>query len=273
MIQPSCQAEQDAARGLVTLKGYRESQLNPTDLTKPNPSHMAHYPTPLSRSYGHSDINLPPVSLPPIQHSNSDETHSLPSIQTIMAPIWVLDSPVKSRHYPNKEMAYESHRSPLHLVNYQQYHHQHHHRHYHRFQPYPLSPNHSRDKTNCRHRAFIPQDTWMESDDSNDDSLPLNTIKEEEEEEGLAKYINKQGDIGREKPRWTQEMKASLFRVIVAHKGLSDMASFDWITIGQEVGRPGKACKDQWRRAILPKLQQSFEENDISESDMIPPFQ
>ncbi|KAI8370121.1 hypothetical protein EDC96DRAFT_573639 [Choanephora cucurbitarum] len=270
MIQPSCQAEQDAARGLVTLKGYSKSQLNPIDLTKPKPNHMAHYPTPLSRSYRHSDINFPPVSLPPIHHPNPDERHSLPSIQTIMAPVWVLDSPVKSRHHPNKEMAYESHRSPLHLVNYQQYHH---HRHYHRFQPYTSSPSHSRDKVNYRHRTLIPQDTWIESDDSNDDSLPLNTIKEEEEEEEEGPTKDKQGDIGREKPRWTQEMKASLFRVIVAHKGLSDMASFDWTAIGQEVGRPGKACKDQWRRAILPKLQQSFEENDISESDMIPPFQ
>lgn len=64
---------------------------------------------------------------------------------------------------------------------------------------------------------------------------------------------------GREKPRWTVDMRKKLFRVVTTQKKLADMATFDWDAIGRQVGRPGKACKDQWRRALLPKLEQSFE--------------
>ncbi|KAI9475703.1 MAG: hypothetical protein EXX96DRAFT_638934 [Benjaminiella poitrasii] len=63
---------------------------------------------------------------------------------------------------------------------------------------------------------------------------------------------------GKEKPRWSIGMREALFNAVIAQKGLTDMASFDWAEIGRQIGRSGKACKDQWRRALLPKLQQSF---------------
>lgn len=62
-----------------------------------------------------------------------------------------------------------------------------------------------------------------------------------------------------EKPRWSNPMRHTLLLAIIEQKELADMATFNWAAIGKQVGRSGKACKDQWRRAILPKLQQMYE--------------
>lgn len=82
---------------------------------------------------------------------------------------------------------------------------------------------------------------------------PIRTLVHEEEEEEENKRAN-------EKPRWSNPMKNALLEAVIEQKELSDMATFNWAAIGKQVGRSGKACKDQWRRAILPKLQQLFED-------------
>ncbi|KAI7900250.1 uncharacterized protein BX663DRAFT_563181 [Cokeromyces recurvatus] len=79
--------------------------------------------------------------------------------------------------------------------------------------------------------------------------------------------MNGKRKMGKEKPRWSVEMREALFNAVIAHKGLMDMASFDWPVIGKQIGRSGKACKDQWRRALLPKLQQTFEASSQREQE------
>ncbi|KAI8353322.1 hypothetical protein BD560DRAFT_408238 [Blakeslea trispora] len=185
MLQPSCQAEQDAARGLVTLKDYCGHPF----YSRHPPSHV-------------KSTEIPPVLLPPIQHTHSKQPQHLPSIHSLVRPVVVL--------HPARPYVLHP---PLHLYR------------------VPYQPPCPKEET------------------------VLNKIIEEEDSEDEEMSDLKQA----EKPRWSQAMRASLFQVIVAHKGLSDMTSFDWTSIGQEVGRSGKACKDQWRRAILPRLQQSFE--------------
>lgn len=72
----------------------------------------------------------------------------------------------------------------------------------------------------------------------------------------------KKGKSVKEKPRWTAEMRESLLKAVITYKNLDDMTSFHWSQIGKQVGRSGKACKDQWRRALLPKIQQTFDRCD-----------
>jgi hypothetical protein len=88
-----------------------------------------------------------------------------------------------------------------------------------------------------------------EEDDDEDEEHPTTTNKRKLKARGT-----------KEKPRWTTDMRKKLFHIVVEQKKLADMATFEWATIGKQVGRSGKACKDQWRRALLPKLQQSFED-------------
>ncbi|KAK4511418.1 uncharacterized protein ATC70_012633 [Mucor velutinosus] len=73
---------------------------------------------------------------------------------------------------------------------------------------------------------------------------------------------NKKGKYVKEKPRWTAEMRESLLKAVITYKNLDDMTSFHWSQIGKQVGRSGKACKDQWRRALLPKIQHTFDRCD-----------
>ncbi|KAI9491863.1 hypothetical protein BDB00DRAFT_830957 [Zychaea mexicana] len=58
----------------------------------------------------------------------------------------------------------------------------------------------------------------------------------------------------KKKPRWQDPERLTLFRAIVREKQLDDMTTFHWDKIAKAVGRAGKACKDQWRREILPTL-------------------
>lgn len=56
------------------------------------------------------------------------------------------------------------------------------------------------------------------------------------------------------KPRWQETERLDLLKAIVKEKHLDDMTSFSWDRISLVVGRAKKACKDQWRREILPAL-------------------
>jgi hypothetical protein len=78
-----------------------------------------------------------------------------------------------------------------------------------------------------------------------------------------AKKTNKKGKgATKEKPRWSPQLRETLLKAVIAYKNLDDMTSFHWCQIGKQVGRSGKACKDQWRRALLPKIQQTFDHYD-----------
>ncbi|EIE75900.1 hypothetical protein G6F46_007392 [Rhizopus delemar] len=62
-------------------------------------------------------------------------------------------------------------------------------------------------------------------------------------------------DSGKKKPRWSMDDRAKLISAIIKDKKLDDMTTFDWDSISSHVNRGNKACKDQWRREILPVLQ------------------
>ena len=61
----------------------------------------------------------------------------------------------------------------------------------------------------------------------------------------------------KKKPRWQDLERGILFKAIIQDKHLGDMSTFNWDKIAKVVGRCGKACKDQWRREILPALKKS----------------
>ncbi|OAD69103.1 Homeodomain-like DNA binding domain-containing transcription factor [Phycomyces blakesleeanus NRRL 1555(-)] len=73
------------------------------------------------------------------------------------------------------------------------------------------------------------------------------------------------------KPRWKDAERLRLFQAIVKDKLLDDMASFHWDKIAVEVGRPKKACKDQWRRELLPnfmaRMQASYQPEQGDDQD------
>jgi hypothetical protein len=58
----------------------------------------------------------------------------------------------------------------------------------------------------------------------------------------------------KKKPRWNNTERCSLFKAIIKDKQLDNMATFNWDKIAIDVGRARKACKDQWRREVLPAL-------------------
>ncbi|KAI8090032.1 uncharacterized protein BX664DRAFT_386424 [Halteromyces radiatus] len=61
-------------------------------------------------------------------------------------------------------------------------------------------------------------------------------------------------DLTSVKPRWQETERKNLLKAIVKEKQLDDMTSFSWDRISLAVGRAKKACKDQWRREVLPAL-------------------
>lgn len=61
-------------------------------------------------------------------------------------------------------------------------------------------------------------------------------------------------DREKKKPRWNTSERTKLFMAIIKDKGLDNMASYNWERIACSVGRARKACKDQWRREVLPAL-------------------
>lgn len=56
------------------------------------------------------------------------------------------------------------------------------------------------------------------------------------------------------KPRWQEAERLELLEAIVKEKELDDMSTIRWDRISLAVGRAKKACKDQWRREILPNM-------------------
>ncbi|OBZ91496.1 hypothetical protein A0J61_00462 [Choanephora cucurbitarum] len=56
------------------------------------------------------------------------------------------------------------------------------------------------------------------------------------------------------KPRWQDSERQELMEAIVKEKNLDDMSTIPWDKISKAVGRAKKACKDQWRREVLPGL-------------------
>jgi hypothetical protein len=60
------------------------------------------------------------------------------------------------------------------------------------------------------------------------------------------------------KPRWQEAERLELLEAIVKEKNLDDMTSIRWDLISLAVGRAKKACKDQWRRELLPNLMRRF---------------
>jgi hypothetical protein len=99
-------------------------------------------------------------------------------------------------------------------------------------------------------RDPVVQEVVKEEDSLDDD--------DDDEEEVYPRLKKRRSN---EKPRWSNPMRHALLMAIIEQKELSEMASFNWASIGKQVGRSGKACKDQWRRAILPKLQHMYEED------------
>lgn len=61
-------------------------------------------------------------------------------------------------------------------------------------------------------------------------------------------------DHEKKKPRWNNKERCNLFMAIIKDRQLEDMSTYNWDKIASKVGRARKACKDQWRREVLPAL-------------------
>ncbi|KAI7903069.1 uncharacterized protein BX663DRAFT_509447 [Cokeromyces recurvatus] len=70
------------------------------------------------------------------------------------------------------------------------------------------------------------------------------------------------------KPRWQDHERQDLLEAIVRVKSLDDMATIPWDAISKSVGRAKKACKDQWRRELLPYLIDGLFANNNSSTTM-----
>jgi hypothetical protein len=62
----------------------------------------------------------------------------------------------------------------------------------------------------------------------------------------------------KKKPRWNNKERCNLFMAIIRDRELDDMSTYNWDKIASKVGRARKACKDQWRREVLPALIQGL---------------
>jgi hypothetical protein len=60
------------------------------------------------------------------------------------------------------------------------------------------------------------------------------------------------------RPRWQDSERQDLIEAIVKEKNLDDMSTIPWDRVSKAVGRAKKACKDQWRRELLPGLVRGF---------------
>jgi hypothetical protein len=65
-------------------------------------------------------------------------------------------------------------------------------------------------------------------------------------------------DTASVKPRWQDSERLDLLEAIVKDKKLDDMKTIRWDRIAVAVGKAKKACKDQWRREILPNLMKNL---------------
>jgi hypothetical protein len=60
------------------------------------------------------------------------------------------------------------------------------------------------------------------------------------------------------RPRWNNTERHELIEAIIREKKLDDMSTICWDRIAAAVGRATKACKDQWRREVLPNIRSKF---------------
>ncbi|KAI9021528.1 hypothetical protein CLU79DRAFT_753695 [Phycomyces nitens] len=96
------------------------------------------------------------------------------------------------------------------------------------------------------------------SDDTEDTDDEMSKSKRQSQQ-------SQRNSTGLLKPRWKDAERLRLFKAIVKDKLLDDMASFHWDKIAIEVGRPKKACKDQWRRELLPNFMARMQASYLSE--------
>ncbi|CAO3701627.1 hypothetical protein G6F70_001683 [Rhizopus microsporus] len=76
-------------------------------------------------------------------------------------------------------------------------------------------------------------------------------------------------ETGKKKPRWSAEDRMQLIMAIIEDKKLGDMTTFNWEHVATRVNRGSKACKDQWRREILPALQKLPYMNQLSSRELV----
>ncbi|KAF7725183.1 hypothetical protein EC973_000349 [Apophysomyces ossiformis] len=77
--------------------------------------------------------------------------------------------------------------------------------------------------------------------------------------EGKRKFSGTASESISKKPRWKNSERLLLFEAIAKVKQLDDMTSYSWDKIAESVGRSNKACKDQWRREVLPAIRKNLE--------------
>ncbi|KAI9478453.1 MAG: hypothetical protein EXX96DRAFT_248595 [Benjaminiella poitrasii] len=80
------------------------------------------------------------------------------------------------------------------------------------------------------------------------------TTAKRNETKKVGKRPGREGLLTSNKPRWQNHERQGLLEAIVREKCLDDMTTIPWDAISKSVGRAKKACKDQWRRELLPYL-------------------
>ncbi|KAI8147319.1 hypothetical protein BJV82DRAFT_343685 [Fennellomyces sp. T-0311] len=71
------------------------------------------------------------------------------------------------------------------------------------------------------------------------------------------------------RPRWTPSERLELFKAVSRDKELEEMSTFHWDIIAQQVGRSRKSCKDQWRREIYRTMLDIFEQQKLSNRNIV----
>ncbi|CAO3646111.1 unnamed protein product [Cunninghamella blakesleeana] len=113
-----------------------------------------------------------------------------------------------------------------------------------------LNPNH--DNNNNNSNDIIEDITMVDNDNDNDQqSMSISSSSTTSSTSNVSNPLIK--------PRWKENERLNLLKAIVKEKQLDDMASFSWDKIALVVGRAKKACKDQWRREVLPALMKNYQ--------------
>lgn len=115
----------------------------------------------------------------------------------------------------------------------------------------PFHLDHLNNNSNNNSNNHIIEDTIMTDNDNNDNKNRSVSIS------SSTSSIISNASNSLIKPRWKDNERLSLLKAIVKEKQLDDMTSFSWDKIALAVGRAKKACKDQWRREVLPALMKS----------------
>ncbi|KAI8084095.1 uncharacterized protein B0P05DRAFT_536143 [Gilbertella persicaria] len=285
LLTPPSQAEHDAAQGLADLREYC---ISPESRNTPQHNYGMTTPSSVTSPFENQDSNILLFSTFPEQKMPLNKTrlepirqvlaHNSTSIPTMaLAPIQQPSHMSRHDHSPMEPSLSPSTKHSSYQLRHCFIHHhqcinQHsHHNHYHSQQALSDSfydrlrmarlPTLSQKYTINKYHIYqqnIAQDTPKSIKSFEEEDLMETTFPIQNSPDSYKASKN-----GKEKPRWTAEMRTLLLNAVVNHKGLSDMTSFDWAAVGLEVGRSGKACKDQWRRAILPRIQRIFDNDHI----------